>query len=75
MDNLKKTIQRKLEPLSIISNALNNDLSVPELKKENKVENYLNLKHNEYDYQNKLLYLLIIILIKIKTYYMTKRTI
>ena len=49
MDNLKKTIQRKLEPLSIISNALNNDLSVPELKKENKVENYLNLKHNEYD--------------------------
>ena len=52
MDNLKKTIQRKLEPLSIISNALNNDLSVPELKKENKVENYLNLKHNEYDYQN-----------------------
>ena len=57
MDNLKKTIQRKLEPLSIISNALNNDLSVPELKKE-KVENYLNLKHNEYDYQNKLLYLL-----------------
>ena len=22
-----------------------------ELKKENKVENYLNLKHNEYDYQ------------------------
>ena len=27
MDNLKKTIQRKLEPLSIISNALNNDLS------------------------------------------------
>ena len=58
MDNLKKTIQRKLEPLSIISNALNNDLSVPELKKENKVENYLNLKHNEYDYQNKLLYLL-----------------